>query len=77
MARVYFHCSNSEGACFDQRGAAVENLAEVRAHAARVVQSLIMLQDPEDWRDWTLHVSDDLDEEIFALPFSSLLGRPH
>jgi hypothetical protein len=49
----------------------------VRAHAARVVQSLIMLQDPEDWRDWTLHVSDDLDDEIFALPFSSLLGKPH
>jgi hypothetical protein len=77
MARVYFHCSNSEGMRFDQSGAAVEDLAEVRAHATRVVQSLIMLQDPEDWRDWTLHVSDDLDEEIFALPFSSVLGKPH
>ena len=77
MARVYFHCSNSEGACIDQRGAAVDNFAEVRAHAARVVQSLIMLEDPEDWRDWTLHVSDDLNDEIFALPFSSLLGKPH
>ena len=77
MEHVYFHCSNSEGACFNQRSAAVENFAEVRAHAARVVQSLIMLQDPEDWRDWTLHVSDDLDQEIFALPFSSVLGKPH
>ncbi|WOH63190.1 DUF6894 family protein [Bradyrhizobium sp. BWA-3-5] len=77
MAHVYFHCSNSEGAGFAQRGAAVENFAEVRAHAARVVQSLIMLQDPEDWRDWTLHVSDDLDQEIFSLPFSSVLGEPH
>jgi hypothetical protein len=36
-----------------------------------------MLQDPEDWRDWTLHVSDDLDQEIFALSFSSVLGKPH
>jgi hypothetical protein len=77
MAHVYFHCSNSEGAGFEQRSTAVENFAEVRAHAARVVQSLIMLQDPEDWRGWTLHVSDDLDNEIFALPFSSLLGKPH
>jgi hypothetical protein len=77
MAHVYFHCSNSEGAGFAQRGAAVENFAEVRAHAARVVQSLIMLQDPEDWRDWTLHVSDDLDNEIFALSFSSVLGKSH
>jgi hypothetical protein len=77
MAQVYFHCSNSEGEGFDQRGAAIENLAELRAHAARVVQSLIMLQDPEDWRDWTLHVHDDLNVEIFALPFSSVLGKPH
>ena len=77
MARVYFHYSNSEGVCVDQRGTAVGNLAEVRDHAARVVQSLITVQGPEDWRDWTLHVSDDIDDEIFALPFSSVLGKPH
>ena len=71
MARVYFHYSNSEGVCVDQRGTAVGNLAEVRDHAARVVQSLITVQGPEDWRDWTLHVSDDLNDEIFVLPFSS------
>jgi hypothetical protein len=41
------------------------------------VQSLITAQGPEDWRDWTLHVSDDLNDEIFALPFSSMLGKPH
>ena len=77
MALVYFHCSNSEGACIVQRGFAVGNLAEARDHAARVVQSLITAQCPEDWRDWTLHASDDLNVEIFALPFSSVLGKPH
>jgi hypothetical protein len=49
----------------------------VRDHAARVVQSLITVQGPEDWRDWTLHVSDDLNDEIFVLPFSSMLGKLH
>jgi hypothetical protein len=77
MARLYFHCCNSEGVRIDQRGAAVGNLADARDHAARVVQSLINAQGPEDWRDWTLHVSDDLDDEIFVLPFSSVLGKPH
>ena len=77
MARVYFHYSNSEGVCVDQRGTAVGNLAELCDHAARVVQSLITTQGPEDWRDWTLHVSDDLNDEIFVLPFSSMLGKLH
>jgi hypothetical protein len=77
MARVYFHYSNSEGVCVDRRGTPIGNLAEVRDHAARVVQSLITTQGPEDWRDWTLHVSDDLNDEIFVLPFSSMLGKLH
>ena len=77
MTRVYFHYSNSEGVCVDQRGTAAGNLTEVREHATRVVHSLIAAEGPEDWRDWTLHVSDDLDDEIFALPFSSVLGKPH
>lgn len=77
MAKVFFHCSNSEGDCLVQRGVAVGNLAEVRAHAARVVQSLIIAQGPEDWRDWTLHASDEFDDEIFELPFASVLGKAH
>jgi len=77
MARVYFHYSNSEGVCVDQRGTAIGNLAEAREHAARVVHSLINAHGPEDWRDWTLHASDDLNDEIFVLPFSSMLGKPH
>ena len=77
MSKVYFHYSNSEGVCVDQRGTAVGNFAEVCDHAARAVMSLIAGQGPEDWRDWTLHVSDDLNFEIFALPFSSMLGKLH
>jgi hypothetical protein len=77
MAQVYFHCSNSERALIDRRGAVVGDLVEARDHATRVVRSLVTSMSPEDWRDWVLHVSDDLDEEIFVVPFASVLGKPH
>ncbi|WKA25832.1 DUF6894 family protein [Bradyrhizobium roseum] len=77
MAKVYFHYSNSDGVCVDQRGTAVGSLSELRDHAARVVTSLILGQGPEDWRDWTLHISDDLNNEILVVPFSSMLGKLH
>jgi hypothetical protein len=77
MAKVYFHYSSADGLCVDQHGTAVGNLAELRDHAARVVTSLIAGQGPEDWRDWTLHVSDDLNNEILVVPFSSMLGKLH
>jgi hypothetical protein len=79
MAQVYFRCSNPEGVLLDQRGAAaaVRDLVEAREHAAFVVQSLIKIPNLQDWRGWSLHVSDDLGEEIFVVPFASLLGKLH
>ena len=77
MTQIYFHCTNAEGVWIDQRGAAIGNLAEARDHAALVVRSLLMAPSAEDWRDWVLHVSDDIGEELFSLPFASLLGKPH
>ena len=67
MAQIYFHCSTAEGV----------DLAEARDHAALVVQSLIMAPSLEDWRGCVLHVSDDCGEEIFIVPFASVLGKPH
>lgn len=77
MAQVYFHCSNTEGALIDRGGTAVGDLVEAFEHATLVAQSLIMAPSLEDWRSWVLHISDDDGEEIFALPFASLLGKPH
>jgi hypothetical protein len=76
MAQVYFHCSSSQGALIDRRGAAVSDLAEARDRAALVMRSLISAPGPEDWRGWVLHVSDDDGEEIFCVPFASVLGKP-
>ena len=77
MAQVYFHCSSSREVRVDESGGVVSDLAEARDYAACVVRSLIMENSAQDWRDWVVHVSDDFDEEIFEVPFSSVLGKPH
>ena len=77
MAQVYFHYSHPEGIFVDQRGAAVGGLAEAHERAPVFVRSLIMTANAEDWRGWVLHVNDDLGEEILAVPFASMLGKPH
>ena len=77
MAQVYFNYSNTEEMLIDRRGAAIGDLDEAREQAALLVRSMIMTPNLEDWRGWVLHVSDDLGEEIFAVPFASLLGKPH
>jgi hypothetical protein len=40
------------------------------------MKSLIGARTPDDWREWVLHIADDLGTEIYALPFTSVLGRP-
>jgi hypothetical protein len=77
MAQVYFHCSSSREVRVDQLGAVVSDLAEARDYAACVVRSMIMEASAQDWRDWVVHVSDDFDDEIFEVPFTSVLGKPH
>lgn len=76
MTEVYFHCSDAERMLIDRRGAAMD-LAEARNHAEHVVRSLLMTPGTEDWRSWILHATDEFGEEIFALPFASVLGKLH
>ena len=77
MAQVYFHCSNTKNIFVDRRGAVVEDITEARDHATRVVQSLTKERTLQDWRDWVLHVSDDQGDELFIVPFTFVLGKPH
>jgi hypothetical protein len=71
MTQVYFHCSNTKKVFVDRRGAVVDDLAEARDHATRVVQSFTNERSLEDWRDWVLHVSDDQGDELFIVPSRS------
>ena len=77
MAQVYFHCSNTQGVTIDRSRAAVGDLTDAGDHASCMMRSLITAANAEDWPDWVLHASDDLGEEIFVVPFASLLGRLH
>jgi hypothetical protein len=77
MAQIYFHCSSTEGVLLDRRGSEVEDLMEARERAVAVVQRFISSPGPQDWREWILHVSDRDGEEIFVVPFSSMLGKAH
>lgn len=77
MAQVYFRCSSADQILRNRCQADVNDLTEAREQAQQLVRSLIAMPGPEDWRHWVLHVTDDLDEEIFALPFTALMGRLH
>jgi len=77
MTQVYFHCSNTKKVFVDRHGTVVDDLAEARDHATRVVQSFTNERSLEDWRDWVLHVSDDQGDELFVVPFTFVLGKPN
>ncbi|UPK34138.1 hypothetical protein IVB18_39270 [Bradyrhizobium sp. 186] len=77
MVQMYFHCSNTEGTLVDRYGTAVANLTEARDRADQIMRSMILTPSNEDWRDWILHVSGSDGEEIFDLPFTAMLGKPH
>jgi uncharacterized protein DUF6894 len=77
VQKVYFFCSDAETLLSQCGVAEVESLSEAREHAAMVASSLMATGGPEDWRDWSVHVSDDLGDELVRVPFSSVLGRVH
>jgi hypothetical protein len=77
MAHVYFHCTSAERVLLDPHGRDVEDLTEARDRAVCVVREFVESRGPDDWRGWTLRVSDEDGEEIFLMPFAYVLGKPH
>ena len=77
MAQVFLHYATPQGIVLNQTLTKVNDLTELRAYAVQTVQSLITAPSLEVWRNWVLHVRDDLDSELFVVPFLSLLGKPH
>lgn len=73
----HFHCSHARGTLIDRHGTAIAGLAEARERATSVVRSLLMTHGSEDWRRWLLHVLGDGGEEVFVMPFTSVLGKLH
>ena len=77
MVQVFFHCSNTDGTLIDRNGAAVASLTEARDRAAQIMNSMIQTPGAEVWRDWVIHVSGSDGEDLFDLPFTAMLGKPH
>ena len=77
MTEVFFNCSSPGHILRDRRGLSVSNLAEAHAQAEGFVRSLLMTPTAEDWRGWELRVTDEFGDEIFAIPFAAVLGKPH
>jgi hypothetical protein len=77
MTHLYFHCATPEGLLLDCRGIAVDDLAEAHDCAAGIIRACIGKPGPEDWRAWSVSVSDDAGEELMVVPFAAVLGRPH
>jgi hypothetical protein len=77
MTEVYFHCSDANHELIDSRGTAVADLTEAVAHADCLVRAMLAKPNTEDWRGWKLRATDELGVELFAVPFASLLGKPH
>jgi hypothetical protein len=77
MREVFFHCSNADHFLVDRSGACVRDFSEACAHALRLVHAMMTTPNTEDWRGWELLVTDDLGEEILAVPFASVLGKLH
>jgi hypothetical protein len=77
MTHVYFHCSNAGQIVLDPRGVEVEDLVEAHERATQMVRAFVASIGPDDWRAWTLHVSDEDGEDLFLMPFACVVGRPH
>lgn len=77
MTEVYFHCSNARKTLIDGYRVEVGDLVEAHDYAACVMRALIMEPGNEDWRTWVLRVADEMGDELFSLPFATMLGKPH
>ncbi len=77
MAQVYFHCCNDDRVLLDRCPTEIGDLTDACERASRLILTLVGTPSLEDWRKWTLHVSDDLGEELFVMPFAAVLGKPN
>ena len=78
MAQFYFHFTSSDEIAVDRRRTALEDVAEAHACAFGAARSVMAAASGlRDWRDWLVHVTEEEGDEVFVLPFSFVLGKPH
>ena len=77
MTHVYFHYSNADELILDPLGIVVEDVAEARQRAHGIIRAFMESAGPDDWRSWSLHARDQDGDELFFMPFASVIGRLH
>jgi hypothetical protein len=76
MPQVSFRCAISRGVEIDRQVAVMGNLVQARDYAMALARSRMAAAPQQDWRKHCLHVEDERGEEIFVLPFWSVLDKP-
>src|SRR5436190_11889765 len=77
MGTLYFHCVGTQEALLDRKGSEMDDLFDARGRAFQLIQAFIASDGPEDWREWTVHVSNAEGDEVLEVPFTSVLGKTH
>jgi hypothetical protein len=77
MTQVSVRCFTTRGGVLDGRVANVDDLIDAYDYATRVARSLIAIPSSRDFRECYLSVIDDLGDELFWIPFPSIIGKPH
>jgi len=77
MPQISVRCSTASRSLLDGRVTNVDDLIDARDYATRVARSLVGIPNSRDWRNCCLRVVDDLGDELFAIPFASIIGKPH
>lgn len=77
MTNISIQCSTGRGSLLDRRVAVVDDIVDARDYAVRVARSLVAIPNSRDWRECWLKVVDDLGDELFVVPFASIIGKPH
>jgi len=75
MPRYFFDCLSDHEIVADDHGVNLPDLKAAREHALRTAWRLIAAgSKTDDWRRWTVDISDESGEPMLVIPFSEALA---
>ncbi len=74
MPRYYFSFASAHQSQNDPDGFELTDAAAARDHALALAANLLRhASSKAAWQGWSLHVRDDQDREVFAIPLSDVI----
>jgi hypothetical protein len=78
MFYLYFHCAGPNEVLIDRNGAEVMDLIDARDRALTLARALVeRAYGTRDFTDWHVYVSDEDDDEVLSIPFSTVMPTIH